>query len=133
VQLAGFAKESHLVPPGRGRQHLAVLLDALARLAGDGNLPYHQAMVRAAELLRDGSTAVLFFCGGENLEDYLYPLGILRAKRVRPVAVYFDRGSFSGKSASGAPEAEPLAQELYAMGAPVYFVARGCDLREVFQ
>ena len=133
VQLAGFAKESHLVPPGRGRQHLAVLLDALARVAGDGNLPYHQAMVRAAELLRDGSTAVLFFCGGENLEDYLYPLGILRAKRVRPVAVYFDRGSFSGKSASGAPEAEPLAQELYAMGAPVYFVARGCDLREVFQ
>ncbi|HBG08383.1 MAG: hypothetical protein A2075_09515 [Geobacteraceae bacterium GWC2_58_44] len=133
VQLAGFADEPHLVAPGRGRHHLALLLDALARVAGGGAVPYHEAMVRAADLLRDGSTAVLFFCGGESVEEYLYPLGILRAKRVRPVAVYFERESFSGGFSFCRPEEEPLARELLAMGVPVYFVARGSDLRELFQ
>lgn len=133
VQLAGFGQESHLVPPGRERRHMALVLDALARVAGDGDLPYHEAIMQAAQLLRDGSTAILFLCGGEKMEDYLFPLGILRAKRVRPVALYFDRASFSGEGAFYAPEAEPLARELLSLGAPVYFVARGCDLREVFQ
>jgi uncharacterized protein (DUF58 family) len=132
VQLAGYAKGAHIVPPGRGRHHLALMLDMLARVEGDGRIPYHEAIVRSADLLRDGSTAVLFFCGGENLEDYLCPLGLLRAKRVRPVAVYFDRDSFSGGSGFCRPAEEPLARELAGMGTPVYFVARGNDLREVF-
>lgn len=132
VQLAGFGKGSHVVPPGRGRHHLAQLLDALARVESDGRIPYHETIVRAADLMRDGSTAVLFFSGGASLEDYLYPLGLLRAKRVRPVAVFFDRASFSGEFSFSRPAEDPLPRELIAMGAPVYFVARGSDLREVF-
>lgn len=133
VQLAGFAREPHLVPPGKGGQHLALLLDALARVEADGPLPYHETVARSADLLRDGSTALLFFCGGERLEPFLYPLGLLRAKRVRPVAVYFDRESFAGGFSFCPPEEEPLARELCAMGVPLYFVARGSDLRELFR
>ena len=133
VQLAGFARERQLVPPGKGRHQLALVLDALARVRADGTLPYHQTVAQAADLLRDGSTALLFFCGGQRLEQFLYPLGLLRAKRVRPVAVYFDRESFAGGFSFSPPEEEPLARELLALGVPVYFVVRGSDLGEVFR
>lgn len=131
VQLAGFARQTHLVPPGRGHHHLAQILDTLARVDADGKIPYHEAINRAAAFMRDGSTAILFFSGNGTLQDHLFSLGLLRAKRLRPVALFFDRPSFSGGRTL--PESEdPLLQELFAMGAPVYVVSQGNDLQELF-
>jgi uncharacterized protein (DUF58 family) len=132
VQLTGYGRESAVVPPGRGEHHLSHLLDALARVAADGPFPYHETITRAARFLRDGSTAVLFLSGNENLDDFLYPLGLLRAKRVRPVAVCFNRASFTGTPSSGNPADDRVVGELIAQGAPVYLVAQGDDLSEVF-
>lgn len=131
VQLAGFADDSHVVPPGRGHNHLAELLDTLARVNADGSTPYHEAINRAAGLMRDGSTAILFFSGNGTLQDYLFPIGLLRAKRLRPIGLFFDRPSFSGGGTTQSTE-NPLMQELFAMGAPVYVVSQGIDLQELF-
>lgn len=132
VQLTGYGGESAIVPPGRGLHHLPQLLDALARVKADGPFPYHETITRAARFLRDGSTAVLFLSGNGNLDDHLYPLGLLRAKRVRPVAICFDRTSFTGEFGFGGRADDTLCNELVAQGAPVYAVARGDDLAEVF-
>ncbi len=132
VQLTGYGRESSIVPPGRGMHHLPLVLEALARVAADGPFPYHESITRAARFLRDGSTAVLFLSGNGRLDDYLYPFGLLRAKRVRPVAVFFDRASFAGEFAYGKATDDPVAMELAAQGAPVYVVARVDDLSEVF-
>jgi len=132
VQLTGYGKESAVVPPGRGMHHLAALLDRLARVAADGTSPYPETIRRAARFIKDGSTAVLFLSAEAKLNDYLQPLGLLRAKRVRTVAVWFDRASFSAEPAFAGHAEDPLLQELFAMGAPVYSIARGDDLTEVF-
>jgi uncharacterized protein (DUF58 family) len=132
VQLTGYGRESAVIPPGRGMHHLSLVLDALARTAADGPFPYHETINRAARFLRDGSTAVLFFSGNGKLDDYLYPLGLLRAKRIRPVAVCFDRSSFTGEHGFCGSTDDPLVQELLAQGAPVYVVSKGSDLSGVF-
>jgi len=132
VQLTGYGSRAAVVPPGRGMHHLAQLLDTLARVSSDGVSPYHEAITRAARFLRDGSTAVLFLSAGASLDDYLYPLGLLRAKRVRPIAIRFDRASFDGSFSFGDPADDPLLRELYAQGVPVYFVAKGDNLAGLF-
>lgn len=133
VQLTGYGSKAAVVPPGRGVHHLSGVLDTLARVTGDGRFPYHETITRAARFLRDGSTAVLFLSADAKLDDYLHPLGLLRAKRVRPIAIRFDRASFSGGGFSfGDPADDPLLRELYAQGVPVYFVARGDDLAGLF-
>jgi uncharacterized protein (DUF58 family) len=132
VQLSGYGREAAVVPPGRGLHHLPLVLDVLARVAADGPFPYHETITRAARFLRDGSTAVLFLPGNGGLDDYLYPLGLMRAKRVRPVAICFDRASFSDEFGFGTCLDDPLCSELMAQGAPVYAVAKGDDLSEVF-
>lgn len=132
VQLTGYGRESSIVPPGRGIHHLPLVLEALARVAADGTFPYHESIARTARFLRDGSTAVLFLSGQGELDDYLYPLGLLRAKRVRPVAVLFDGASFAGEFSYGNAADDPVTMELAAQGAHVYPVARGDDLSEVF-
>ena len=108
------------------------MLDQLARLKGDGRISYAKAMVRAAEWMRDGSTAVLFVHGGESLEEYLYPLALLQAKRIRLVVMFFDRASFRGEASPVCSSDHPLVQEFLAMGAKLYFVERGMDLAELF-
>ncbi len=132
VQLTGYGRESAIVPSGRGVHHLPQVLDTLARVAADGPFPYHETITRAATFMRDGSTAVLFLSGNEKLDDFLYPLELLRAKRIRPVAISFDRASFIGKSDFGNTVHDPVADELLAQGARVYPVSKGDDLSEVF-
>jgi uncharacterized protein (DUF58 family) len=132
VQLTGYGERAAVVPPGRGMRHLGGVLDTLARVSADGNSPYHEAISRAARFLRDGSTAVLFLSAETRLEEYLHPLGLLRAMRVRPIAIRFDRASFGGGFSFGNPADDPLLRELYAQGVPVYSIARGDDLAGVF-
>ena len=132
VQLTGYGERAAVVPPGRGMHHLGAVLDTLARVSADGSSPYHEAITRAARFLRDGSTAVLFLSAETRLEDYLQPLGLLRAMRVRPIAIRFDRASFGGSFSFGDPADDPVLRELYAQGVPIYAVARGDDLAGLF-
>ncbi|MFA7403523.1 MAG: hypothetical protein WC007_05985, partial [Pelobacteraceae bacterium] len=82
--------------------------------------------------LKDGSCVLLFFSDGMNQNDLLYSLGLLRAKRVRPVVIFFDRASFLGEYSTVKSTDDPLKQELFSQRAPVYTVARGDDLTGVF-
>ncbi|HEY6874536.1 MAG TPA: DUF58 domain-containing protein [Geobacteraceae bacterium] len=132
VQLTAYGRESAVVPPGRGQHHLPQVLDTLARVTADGPFPYHETITRAATFLRDGSTAVLFLSGNGNLDDFLHPLGLLQAKRIRPVVISFNRASFTGEVDFGNTAHDAVAGELLAQGAPVYLVAKGDDLSEVF-
>ncbi|TAN41338.1 MAG: DUF58 domain-containing protein [Nitrospirae bacterium] len=131
-QLAGYGKEKQLIPYGRGPAQLAKALGALARAKADGGLPYRSAIERAAEMLRDGDMVVLFFCHGDETPDnYAYCLGLLKARRIRPVAVFMDRTSFTDTAGTLVRHSR-LEEEFRAMNAIVYNVSRGCDLEAVF-
>jgi len=132
VQLTGYGRQSTVVHPGRGMYHLSTVLDALARVEADGTAPYHETIGRAARFLKDGSTAVLFFSDGMNLNEYSYSLELLRVKRIRLLVIFFEQAGFSSVSAAERSTDDRLRQELFAQGAAVYTVTQGDDLTGVF-
>lgn len=131
-QLVGYGKTNCIVPYGRGPAQLARGLDALARVKADGTLPYQVAVQRATELMREGDTAVLFYCrGNEDTQQHSECLGLLRARRTKTVAVFMNAATFSGREAVSGHNVR-LAEEFAAMDSTIYEVSMGDDLEEVF-
>lgn len=133
VGLLGFGARRSMVPSGRGLRHLAPILHELALVEADGALPYDRALAEAAGLLRDGSTIVLFVAvDGRDAGPTTEILDILAAKRLSPLAIILDAGSFRDRDRSPRLRAHPLVRGLLAAGAPTYVVAKGDDLNTVF-
>ena len=132
-QCIGYGMRPHIVTYGKGESHLASVLETLARVRPDGSVPYSRAIRDTAEFLKDGSTLVLIFSITEqNLDEYLYSMALLRARRIRTVCVFLNgQGFLEGNDSSG-HENSPLIQEFLAAGAPVYLINKGDDLSEVF-
>ncbi len=133
VQLAGYGDHEHIVPSARGEAHLGALLEELARVAANGTTPYSAAITRAADLMRDGSTAVLIMTASV-LRDREFPLGInlLLAKRLRFLCIVIDDGSFRMPPRSVLSSVGPALLDLRGSAAAVYTIARGDDLPGVF-
>jgi uncharacterized protein (DUF58 family) len=133
VQLIGYGRRTFIISYARGMSHLARILDALARVKADGNTPYPLAITRSADLLRDGGTAVLLFSGqSTDINAYLESIGLLKAKRTKPVCVFINAESFSGGKERQRPEAQPFVREFIGIDSPVYFVSKGDRLEEIF-
>ena len=132
VQLAAFGAVTWQVPSGRGNPQLSRLLDTLARVGADGRLPGPAALARVAEQVRDGSSLLFFVRDDAELADYLYPLSLLQAKRVRPIAICFNATGFSAAGGKTTPPPAALADELLGRGVTVYCIAQGDDLAGVF-
>lgn len=131
VQLAGFGKDKCVIPAAKGFAQLARVLDALAKVRADGNVPFPQAVNRASEMMKDGSTAVLVFSDSLLKSDQLsYSFNLLKARRIRPVCVVLDDKSFSGPGDNKNACASP--QGLIEDSIPSYRISRGASLREVF-
>lgn len=132
LQLIGYGKGHNVLPYGRGLAQLSKVLEALAKMQADGNLPYPAAISRASDLLREGDSAVLFFCrGDETAEEYAYCIALMQAKRVRPVPIFLNRESFLDKGKAPLSKGG-LREEFMGLGAPVYSVSRGDNLEEIF-
>lgn len=132
VQLSAYGRNPAIVASGKGMHHLPAILKMLARVEADGSVPYAEAISRTAPLMKDGSCALLFFTDDLQRDDNLYSFELLRAKRIRPIAVSFDRASFTDASVAVTTRFDPLEQTLFAQDIPVYRVARGDELSEVF-
>jgi uncharacterized protein (DUF58 family) len=131
VQLACYGKAERIIPAAKGFSQLAQILDALAKVTADGNIPFPHAVNRASEMMRDGSTAVLVFSDSYLKNDQLaYSLNLLKSRRIRPVCVVLDDASFSGPLDNKSVCADPHG--LIADGVPNYRISRGASLREVF-
>ncbi len=138
VQLAGYGREPRVVPAGRGVAQLGRLLDVLARVQPDGDVRYWTAIMRAADLMRDGGCAFLFFSDdGQDPIGTAQAIVLLRARRIAPICVFIDRYSF-GAADHGAPRDRPGAPGAHAMarlqadGVPCYQVKRGDVLERIF-
>ncbi len=143
VQLVGYGEQPHIVPSSRGMDQLALILESLAQVQADGSVPYHQAIIRSAGLLRDGETIILIFSRLDfDLRDFVYPMGILRSKRIKLVCVFLNDESFrdTTDNAETVPAAGPPGSRFehefiheYAGQSPsVYAVSRGDNLQNIF-
>jgi uncharacterized protein (DUF58 family) len=107
VQVFGEGRHTLTVPPGRGELHLAYALDQLIRVRQDGGLPLLDLFLREQAAAPPGSTAALlaaslFLDTGRLAEA----LGMMRARRVRPVLVAVDMDSFIPIDRRPRPRAE---------------------------
>lgn len=133
VQIIGFAEKVHILPYCRGLHNLPQALTMLARVNDDGAVPYPRAIAMSADYLRDGGQAIMFFSSGAKLGDYVYALGLLKAKRIRPAGIFMDDDSFRTQ-AGVRPlfDSSDIVQELIIGSCPVYRISKGDNLSEAF-
>jgi hypothetical protein len=100
---------------------LAKILESLALLKAEGNLPLQSLVEAQARHLPRGSTAVLITPSAS--ETVFHTADVLLRRGLRPVVVLLDATTFGGYFSS-----ERLASSLDFLGVPVCQIAYGDDL-----
>jgi uncharacterized protein (DUF58 family) len=110
-----------VLPSDRGGRQLGKILESLALMHAEGNVPLTGLVEGQARYLPRGSTVVLVTPSPSN--DVIQSVDLLMRRGLRPVAVLLDASSF-GAFYSG----ESLAESLKAMGVSVCQIKFGEDL-----
>jgi uncharacterized protein (DUF58 family) len=121
VGLAYSAQSLHLLPSDRGGRQLGKILESLALLEAQGDLPLQGLLEAQARHLPRGSTLVIIT---PNTSDSVFKTADMLLRRgLRPVVVMVDAATFGGIS-----NAERLMASLGALGVPTCQVKEGDDL-----
>ena len=110
-----------VLPSDRGGRQLSKILESLALLRAEGNVPLHNLVEAQARHLPRGSTLVMIT---PSTSDSVYQTAdVLMRRGLRPVAVLIDGATFGGYFS-----AERLAASLQALRIPYCRIAEGDDL-----
>ncbi len=113
-----------LLPPDRGGRQLSKLLESLALLEAQGDLPLPALLAAQAHHLPRGSTVVVIT--PSVMIEVAVAIDLLIRRGLRPVVILLDAASFGGAEGSTA-----LAAAIKALNVPVYYVVNGADLSQV--
>lgn len=117
----GQSHSPSVLPPDRGGRQLGKILEAMALLHADGNLPISALVSAQAQHLPRGSTVILITPSPQ--EEVAVTVDHLVRLSLRPVVVLLDAASFGGP-----PGTRALAETITELGAPVRVVANGADV-----
>jgi uncharacterized protein (DUF58 family) len=120
----GQSQSPSVLPPDRGGRQLGKMLEALALLRADGDLPISALATAQAQHLTRGSTVILITPSVQ--EEMALAVDTLLQRGLRPVVVLIDAASFGGS-----PGTTDLAGAIAALNVPVCQVANGADLGAV--
>jgi uncharacterized protein (DUF58 family) len=129
TRMLGEGKVRLDISAGSGQTQYQTILDTLAVIEADGDLPYARMIHRIAPQAVAGETVVVFLnTAGSRFAETLQALGMLRARRVHLLSILFDAKSFggSGKITSDQEGA------LLALGGRCIHVRRGDSLLRTF-
>jgi uncharacterized protein (DUF58 family) len=110
-----------VLPPDRGGRQLGKILEAMALLHAEGDLPISALVSAQAQHLPRGSTVILITPSPQ--EEVAVTVDHLVRLSLRPVVVLLDAASFGGP-----PGTRALAETITELGAPVRVVANGADV-----
>lgn len=110
-----------VLPPDRGGRQLGKILQAMALLRAEGELPISALVLAQARHLPRGSTVILITPSTQ--EDVALTVDHLLRLKLRPVVVLLDAASFGGP-----PGTKALATSIAGLGVPVRQVTNGADL-----
>ena len=121
VGYAACGAQATILPPDRGRQHLARILEALALARGVGDVPLADLLNQEGGRFGRRSTLVVITSSTE--ESWVAALEGLVARGVKVAVVALEAASFGGRRS-------PLLtfSALAAGSLPTYWVRRGDDL-----
>jgi uncharacterized protein (DUF58 family) len=110
-----------LLSPDRGGRQLGKILEALALLKAEGEMPLRGLVETQARHLPRGSTAILITPSVRN--DTVLVADYLSRRGLRPVVVFLDAASFGGEPGTAA-----LIEQIRILGIPTRRIANGDDL-----
>ncbi|MFQ6102062.1 MAG: DUF58 domain-containing protein [Anaerolineae bacterium] len=114
----------NVLPPDRGGRQLGKILEALALLRAEGDLPISALLTAQAQHLPRGSTVILITPSVR--EEVALAVDVLLRRGLRPVVVLLDAASFGGPPGTAA-----LAAAITMLNVPLYQVTNGADLGTV--
>ncbi len=124
VGLVSAGQSMRILPSDRGARQLGKILESLAVLTDEGDLPLHSLVETQARHLPRGSTIILIT---PSAAETVYQVAdILLRRGLRPVAVLLDASSFGGST-----NPEGLQASLEFMGVQVCRVKNGDNISNV--
>jgi uncharacterized protein (DUF58 family) len=121
VGFVSAGQQLALLSPDRGGRQLGKILEALAMLKAEGEMPLRGLVETQARHLPRGSTAILITPSVRD--DTVLVVDYLSRRGLRPVAVVIDAASFGGE-----PGTPALIQQIRMLGIPIRQVAIGDDI-----
>jgi uncharacterized protein (DUF58 family) len=100
VGFVSAGQQLALLPPDRGGRQIGKILEALAMLKADGEMPLRGLVETQARHLPRGSTVILITPSVR--EDMVLVVDYLSRRGLRPVVVFIDAASFGGESGTQA-------------------------------
>lgn len=121
VGLVTASQTLRVLPSDRGGRQLGKILEALALLQAEGNLPLQGLVEAQARHLPRGSTAIMVT---PSASDAVFKVADLLVRRgLRPVVVLLDAASFGGYFSS-----EVVETQLRALQVPCCRILEGADI-----
>jgi uncharacterized protein (DUF58 family) len=111
----------NVLPPDRGGRQLGKILEILAPLRAEGNLPISALVAAHAQHILRGSTVIVVTPSVE--QEVALAMDLLSQRGLRPVVVLLDVATFGGPAGTGS-----LTDAMTALGVPVCRVKNGDDL-----
>ena len=121
VGFASLGQSLMMIPPDRGGRQLGKILESLALLRAEGNLPIWGLVDIQAEHLTRGSTIVIITHSVE--QEVVLATDFLARRGLRPVVVLIDAASFNGPEGT-----REVADGLRNMRFPIRIIRRDDDI-----
>lgn len=126
VGLVSEGRKLIVLPPERGERQLGKILETLAVLRAEGYLPLWKLVSSQYNHLTKGATVVLVTSSPD--EQFVSIITTLILRGLLPVVILIDQKSFGGVQAS-----YDLSSKLEALGALIYLVRKGDDIKKVLE
>jgi uncharacterized protein (DUF58 family) len=123
VGFVSAGQQLALLSPDRGGRQLGKILEALAMLKAEGEMPLRGLVETQARHIPRGSTTILITPSVRD--DTVLVFDYLSRRGLRPVAILLDAASFGGES--GTPE---LIEQIRILGIPTRWITNGDDLSQ---
>jgi uncharacterized protein (DUF58 family) len=121
VGFLSYAQQREVVQPDRGERQLSRLLEILAVIQAQGNVPLAQVLATESARLARHSTLIVITPSTDT--HWVTALRSLRARGVQGVGVLLAAQTFGQ-----APDWTPTLADLQSSGLPAYLVKNGDDL-----
>lgn len=121
VGLVAYGNKREIVQPDRGERQLNRLLEVLAVLRGEGNMPFHHVLGIEGGRMARNITAVAITPSTDL--DWIKSAREIKRRGLRTIATLVDANTFGERR-----ETDGAAAELIASGIPTYIVHEGDDL-----
>ena len=122
VGFVAYGHQHEIVQPDRGERQLNRLLEVLAVLRAEGNIPFGHVL--AVESARLGRNHTLIAISPSAERGWIKSLRETKRRGLRTIAALADANTFGGHG-----DTEGAAAELIGSGIPTYVVREGDDLQ----